>query len=289
MYIRMQPFTLRLRGRIHRYEHPLVAGILNATPDSFYSCSRTHGSLDALRRAVEKLVAESADIIDVGACSTRPGSTAVSAEEETERLGQAIGVIREIAGNGIPVSVDTYRADVARTVVTEMGVDIINDISGGDMDSEMFATIAELQMPYILMHMRGTPATMQNMCDYSPAGVTGDLITDLSAKIERLAQMAVNDIIVDPGFGFAKTLEQNYELLKHLPEIGRVLGRPILVGMSRKSMLTRLLDITPEEALNATTVVNTLAIQRGAAILRVHDVRAAKEAIKITETLQSAK
>ena len=187
------------------------------------------------------------------------------------------------AAPDIPVSVDTFRADVARWCVTESGADIINDISGGTLDDRMFETVASLRVPYILMHMRGTPSTMQSLTDY-PDGVTTGVMSELAPKVERLALMGVSDVIVDPGFGFAKTLEQNYRLLRDL-EIFERFGLPLLVGVSRKSMATRLLGVSAAEALNATTVINTLALERGASILRVHDVKAAREAVDIITCL----
>lgn len=274
----MHPFTLRIRGRILTYNRPLVAAIFNATPDSFYAGSRMSGDRSKMVDRSAMMVSEGADMIDVGAYSSRPGASDVSASEEIDRLGMAFEALHESGADRLPISVDTFRAEVARQAVS-MGADIVNDISGGDLDSSMFETVASLHVPYILMHMRGTPSTMQQFCDYGEGGVTLEVIRDLSFKIGRLSDMGVNDIIVDPGFGFAKTLEQNYDLMRHLPDIIRILERPILVGISRKSMITRLLGISSDEALNATTVLNTLALDRGASILRVHDVRAAREAV----------
>lgn len=260
-------------------DRPLVMGILNATPDSFYSRSRT-STAEAIDARVRMMIADGADIIDVGGYSSRPGADEVTPEEEIDRLAAALKVVREIDGE-IPVSVDTFRSSVALTAVRELGADIVNDISGGDLDESMFATVASLGVPYILMHMRGTPSTMQSLTDYSPAGVTASLITDLSEKINRLSLAGVADIIVDPGFGFAKTPQQNYTLLRELPAIASILGRPVLAGLSRKSMLTRVLGIAPDEALNATTAANTLALAGGASILRVHDVKEARQAVTI--------
>ena len=221
-------------------------------------------------------------MIDIGAYSSRPGADDVSADEEIRRLASGLEAVRKAAPN-IPVSVDTFRADVARWCVTESGADIINDISGGTLDNRMFETVASLRVPYILMHMRDTPSTMQSLTDY-PDGVTTGVMSELAPKVERLALMGVSDVIVDPGFGFAKTLEQNYRLLRDL-EIFERFGLPLLVGVSRKSMATRLLGVSAAEALNATTVINTLALERGASILRVHDVKAAREAVDITTCL----
>ena len=272
------PFSLNVSGRLVEYTKPAVMGIVNVTPDSFYGGSRTFLA-DQVRARVEKLVAEGADFIDIGAYSSRPGADEVSPEEELRRIETGMEQIRKIAPE-IPVSVDTFRANVARVAVKNLSVDIINDISGGDLDAEMFATVAELKVPYILMHMRGTPATMQSLTDYGSEGVTANVLRDLAEKVNRLALLGVNDIIIDPGFGFAKTLDQNYELLAEM-EAFHSLECPMLVGVSRKSMITRYLEITSEEALNGTTVINTLALERGAAILRVHDVKEAVEAVKL--------
>lgn len=280
----MKPFSLNIRGRLISYERPAVMAIVNATPDSFYASSR-NSSAKEIAESVSRAIAEGADIIDVGAYSSRPGADNVSVEEELSRLESALLAVRSVDCS-IPVSVDTFRAEVARRCVVEFRADIINDISGGDLDPGMFETVAKLRVPYILMHMRGTPATMQSLTDY-PAGVTSGVIAELAPKLERLSLLGVNDVIVDPGFGFAKTMEQNYRLLHDLKAF-EMLGRPVLVGISRKSMLTRQLGITPDEALNATTVINTAALERGAAVLRVHDVRAAREAVDLITCLNKA-
>lgn len=277
-YMKFVPFSLNVSGRLVEYTKPAVMGIVNVTPDSFYGGSRTFLA-DQVRARVEKLVAEGADFIDIGAYSSRSGADEVSLEEELRRIETGMEQIRKIAPE-IPVSVDTFRANVAREAVENLSVDIINDISGGDLDAEMFAAVAELKVPYILMHMRGTPATMQSLTDYGSEGVTANVLRDLAEKVNRLALLGVNDIIIDPGFGFAKTLDQNYELLAEM-EAFHSLECPMLVGVSRKSMITKCLGITSEEALNGTTVINTLALERGAAILRVHDVKEAVEAVKL--------
>lgn len=276
----MTPFTLNLRGRLVEYSRPVVMGVLNVTPDSFYSGSRAQTHADITRRA-RQLVADGADMLDIGAYSSRPGADDVSADEELRRLEAGLSAVREAVGYDIPVSVDTFRADVARRAV-EWGADIINDISGGLLDEGMFETVADLHVPYILMHMRGTPATMQTMTDYTD--VVADVIGELSHKLSRLEELGVADVIIDPGFGFAKTLDQNYRLLSQLDAFA-ILGRPVLVGMSRKSMLTRLLGIDATEALVPTAIVGALALERGAAILRVHDPREAAQAIAIVEKL----
>lgn len=276
----MQPFTIKLRGKIETVDHPWVMGILNVTDDSFYGGSRAFDE-EAVATRVRTLLDEGADAIDVGACSTRPGCACVTAEEERRRLDMGMRVLRSIDAH-VPVSVDTFRADIARHCVEDLGVDIINDISGAG-DPEMAQTVAELGVPYVLMHMRGTPSDMQRRTDYGE-DVAASVLTEMSRSYERLVCAGVGDIIIDPGFGFAKTLEQNYELMRHLDAFA-VFGRPIFVGISRKSMITRLLDIPTDAALNATTALNTIALERGAAILRVHDVRAAKQAVTIYEAV----
>lgn len=274
---KFRKFSLNIKGRLHQFDRPQIMGILNVTPDSFYDSSRT--PLPAqIEQRIELLLAEGADMIDIGAYSSRSGADDVSEREEISRLETGMSILRRIDAS-IPVSVDTFRAEVARVAIESLGADIINDISGGDLDSKMFETVAELNVPYILMHMRGTPATMQSLTDYN--NVTADVITELSKKTAILADMGVNDVIIDPGFGFSKTTEQNYEMLQQLPMFGKALDRPLLVGISRKSMFTRPLGITPAQALQATTAANTIALLGGAAILRVHDVEAARHALTV--------
>lgn len=280
----MQPFktySLNLKGRLVTIDHPWVMGIVNITPDSFYSGSRITDE-HALEERVGQMLADGADVIDVGACSTRPGSRSVDAHGEMDRLQWALAVIRRVAPDAV-ISVDTYRAEVAKRCVEEWGADIINDISGGTIDGEMFSTIARLRVPYVLMHMRGTPETMSSLTDYDD--VTADVLEWMGRRIDRLRQSGVADIIVDPGFGFAKTLEQNYELLARL-EAFHALEAPILVGVSRKRMIYMPLETTPEAALNGTTVINTMALMQGAHILRVHDVRAAVDAVKLVSLMR---
>ena len=279
----MKPFALNIRGALHQFTRPTVMGILNVTPDSFYAASRAFDA-ETIAARVRTLIAEGADIIDIGAYSSRPGADDISAAEETERLRRGMDVLRSIDPD-IPVSVDTFRANVAHTAVAELGCDIVNDISGGLLDPEMTDVVAALRCPYILMHMRGTPATMQQLTDYRD--VTADVMAELGERLAALAHAGVSDIIIDPGFGFAKTLEQNYELMRNLPAL-QLLGRPILVGISRKSMLTRLLNITPDAALPATTALNAYALDRGAAILRVHDVAPALAASRLYTALHPA-
>lgn len=271
------PFTLNIRGKLMLIDRPLVMGVINVTPDSFHEGSRVSTSEAVGRRAVE-MIAAGADIIDIGAYSSRPGAIHVSEAEEMRRLESGLEAIREVAPD-IIVSVDTFRASVANRAVEKFGADMINDISGGDLDPQMFDTVASMHVPYVLMHMRGTPADMQSFTDY--ADVTADVIADLSVKLRKLRLKGVADIIVDPGFGFAKNLEQNYAMLSRLEDFTRLLDAPLLVGVSRKSMICRLLGVTPREALNGTTVVNTISLMRGASILRVHDVAEAAQAVKI--------
>lgn len=280
----MEAFSLNIKGRLLTFDRPAVMAIVNVTPDSFYAGSRSFDTAQ-IKTAAKRAVDEGADMIDIGAYSSRPGADDISADEECRRLERGIAAVRDVAPD-MPLSVDTFRADVARRCICEFGADIINDISGGDLDPLMFETVASLNVPYVLMHMRGTPTTMQSKTEYAD-GVTAGVIAELAPKVERLSLLGVNDVIIDPGFGFSKTLEQNYRLLRDL-EAFELFHRPVLVGVSRKSMATRLLSITADEALNATTVINTLAIERGAAILRVHDVRAAREAVDITTCLNKA-
>lgn len=279
-----KPFSINLKGRLVEAKHPVVMGIINATPDSFYSGSRTGIDADATSRRAERMVADGADWLDIGAYSSRPGATDISPEEELSRLHLAVKAVRNAVGNDIPLSIDTFRAYVAREAICSMGADIINDIAGGDLDENMFSTVAELRVPYILMHMRGTPATMQSLTDY-PDGVVAGVITELQHKVRRLALLGVCDVIVDPGFGFAKNLRQNYQLMESLSVVAEALDRPLLVGVSRKSMATKLLGINADEALNATTALHTAALLQGASILRVHDVREAVQAVKIVDQL----
>ncbi len=276
----MQPFktySLNLKGRLVTIDRPWVMGIINVTPDSFYGGSRVEDEQTLVER-VQAMLDDGADVLDIGACSTRPGSEQVDARGEMQRLDWALGIIRRVSPDVI-LSVDTYRADVARRCVMEWGTDIINDISGGTIDEDMFSTIADLQVPYVLMHTRGTPETMASMTDYD--NVAADVLEWMARRIDELRQMGVADIIADPGFGFAKTMEQNFELLARLDAF-HALGAPLLVGVSRKRMIYTPLDCTADEALNGTTVINTLALQQGAHILRVHDVKPAVEAVKLT-------
>ena len=267
--LRTLPYTLNIGGQLLSLERPLVMGILNATTESFYEASQMH-TADAVAERALTMLREGASIIDVGGCSTKPGLAPVSEEEEMRRLDMALAAIRKVAPEAI-VSVDTFRASIAERCVRDFGVQIINDVSGGEADERMFATVADLQVPYVLTSNKGRWT---------------ELMYDLAERINRLHLMGVNDVIVDPGFGFGKTLDDNYRLMAHLEEL-HLLECPMLVGVSRKSMIYKYLDITSAEALNGTTVLNTIALTKGAHILRVHDVKAAVEAVAITEKLKN--
>jgi len=276
--------SLVINGRLYDLTRPLIMGILNLTPDSFFDGGR-YLQDEALERRIKEMIAEGADIIDVGAWSSRPGSVSVSEEEEWSRLQKGLERLRKL-DTDIPVSVDTFRSVIAEKAVKEYGAGMINDISGGDMDAEMFETVARLQVPYVLMHMQGTPQTMQDNPRYDH--VIKDILYIFSKKVHRLRELGVHDIILDPGFGFGKTLEHNYQLLKGLGAF-RETGLPVLAGVSRKSMIWKVLKTTPEEALTGTTVLHTLALLEGVDILRVHDVRAARETIEIVQYRERVK
>lgn len=279
---KFKPFSLNIKGKLVEVTRPQVMGILNITPDSFYDGSRSFYA-EIIAHRINAMLNEGVDIIDIGAYSSRPGANEVSPQEEMQRLEMGMNILR-MKNVSCPISVDTFRAEVAKYAVETLGADIINDISAGLLDDEMIATIAQLKVPYIAMHMRGTPSTMNDCCDYN--NITADVIGELSKQINKCTLAGINDIIIDPGFGFAKTLEQNYELLRDL-ELLHELGYPLLVGVSRKSMIYKALDTTANDALNGTTVVNTIALQAGAAILRVHDVKEAHEAIKISTLINN--
>ena len=273
--------TLNLRGRLLELREPQIMGILNVTPDSFYSDSRTPDEAHITDR-VRQMMDEGADMIDIGGYSSRPGADDVTPEEEMDRLRRGLRIVRKLYPE-VPVSVDTFRADVARMCIEEEGADIINDISGGMMDRQMFRTVARLGVPYILMHMQGTPDTMQVAPHYD--NLRREVMLYFAERIDRLCQMGAKDIIVDPGFGFGKTLEHNYELMNHLEDFA-VFNLPLLVGISRKSMIYKLTGGTPQTSLNGTTVLNTISLVKGAHILRVHDVKAAAEAKQIYMTMK---
>lgn len=274
-----KPFSINIAGTLHEFHRPAVMGIVNVTPDSFYARSRTMAE-STIRDKVAEMLSDGVDIIDIGGYSSRPGAEDVTSQEELHRLTTGMRIIREIAPY-IPVSVDTFRAEVAKAAILELGANIINDISGGTADPRMDSTIAGLNVPFIMMHMRGTPTTMQQLTDYDD--VSAEVLEFFSRRIERLRLLGVNDIILDPGFGFAKTVDQNYELMARISLISNELNLPLLVGISRKSMIYRPLGITPEESLEGTVALNTIALMSGASIIRVHDVKAARQTVEIVE------
>ena len=267
--------TIKIQGQLLDLSTPQVMGILNITPDSFYSASRMH-SMDKVTDSAGQMLEDGASMLDIGGYSTRPGAKEVGIEEEIERVVPVIAQLNKYFPELI-ISVDTFRSKVARQSVLN-GAHIINDVAGGILDDEMFETVANLGVPYILMHMRGTPQTMSKLTDYD--FLVPRIIQELQEKLIRLRDSGVSDILVDPGFGFAKTIAQNFSLMKNLSEYHK-LGCPLLVGISRKGMIYNTLKITAGEALNGTTILNTLSLQQGASILRVHDVKPAVEAVKL--------
>lgn len=274
------PYTINCNGRLMDLSEPVVMGILNVTPDSFYAGSRKEGE-NAIRERVRQIVDEGGRIIDIGAYSSRPGADDVPVEEEMERLRKGLRIVFDEVPDAV-VSVDTFRADVAKLCVEEYGVSIINDISGGMFDEKMFDTVAALRVPYILMHIQGTIRTMQQHPHYE--NITKEVCMYFAEKVQRLRDRGARDIILDPGFGFGKTVEHNYELMAHMDML-KVFKLPILSGISRKSMIYRLLGGGPEDALNGTTVLNTISLLKGANILRVHDVKPCVEAVKIVQAM----
>ena len=273
------PRILNCAGNLIDLSTPKVMGILNLTPDSFYEGSRFSSNKKLLLH-VEKMLQEGATFLDIGGYSSRPGADFVSEEEEHSRVVPAIEqIVKEFPE--VLLSVDTFRSGVAKAGV-EAGAVMVNDISGGDLDKKMLPTVAKLQVPYIMMHMRGTPQTMTKFTDYD--NVTRDIVAYFSEKIALTNKLGLNDLVIDPGFGFAKTRQQNFELLNHLSHL-KILEKPLLVGISRKSMIYKTLKTTPEKALNGTTVLNTVALLKGASILRVHDVKEAVEAIQLVKSI----
>lgn len=273
-------YSLNINGRLLDLSEPQVMGILNVTPDSFYSGSRKQTE-DEIESRVRQIIGEGASIIDIGAYSSRPNADDVSPSEEMERLRKGLSVIQRVAPNAI-VSVDTFRADVAKMCVEEYGVGIVNDISGGMLDKDMFATVAKLGIPYILMHMQGTPQNMQQNPHYDD--VVKEVFMYFAEKVQRLRDLGVKDIILDPGYGFGKTVEHNYELMNHQEKLLEF-ELPLLVGISRKSMIYKALGITADEALNGTSVLNTISLLKGANILRVHDVATCVEVVNLIQKL----
>jgi dihydropteroate synthase len=280
-------YTLNFRGKLVELQRPWVMGILNVTPDSFYADSRTPmADPDSIQQRVREMLADGADLIDVGAYSSRPGADDISPLEEMRRLEVALTAVRSVAPE-VYVSVDTFRSEVARQCVEHFGVDMINDISGGVLDKAMPKMVARMGVPYVMMHMQGKPETMQTAPEYED--VLAEVLEFLARQQQRFFDAGGKDVVIDPGFGFGKTMMHNYRLMDRLEDFHE-LHAPLLVGVSRKSMIYKLLETTPQEALNGTTVLHTLAMMKGAHILRVHDVRAAVEARTIVETMwQSGK
>lgn len=267
--------SINLKGKVMTFDHPIIMGILNVTPDSFFDGGQ-YNTIEQVLTKTKQLLDDGADMIDIGAYSSRPGAPLISSQEEIDRALPAIQAIVREFPDAI-LSIDTFRADVAEASV-KAGVHLINDVSGGIIDHEMFKTVARLQVPYILMHMRGIPENMQNLIDYND--IVTDVATDLGSKIAELRSLGVKDIILDPGFGFAKNLEQNYELMHRVDEL-HFFGLPILGGISRKSMIYKKLGITAQEALNGTTALNTILLSKGVQLLRVHDVKEAKQIVDL--------
>ena len=278
-------YTMNLRGKLVELQRPWVMGILNVTPDSFYADSRTPmAEPERIAQRVRQMLAEGADVIDVGAYSSRSGADDISPLEEMHRLEVALSTVREVAPE-VYVSVDTFRSEVARQCVEHFGVDLVNDISGGVLDRAMPKVVARLGVPYIIMHMKGNPETMQMAPEYQD--VVAEVLEFLARQQQRFFDAGGKDVILDPGFGFGKTLQHNYRLMDRLQDFHE-LHAPLLVGVSRKSMIYKLLETTPQDALNGTTVLHTIAMMKGAHILRVHDVQAAVEARTLVETMWQA-
>lgn len=274
--------TLNIQSRLFDLSVPKVMGILNATPDSFYEKSRVYGNKKTLESTIESMVESGVDILDVGGYSTRPGASDISVEEEIKRVVPVIKIIRKQYGS-VLVSIDTFRSEVANAAIAE-GASLVNDISGGTLDDKMPSVVAELRVPYILMHTRGTPETMQTLASYK--NVVSDVLAELQQRLVLFEEKGVKDIIIDVGFGFAKTIEQNFTLLNSL-EYFHILNRPIMVGLSRKSMIWKTLKISQNEALNGTTALHMIALAKQAKILRVHDVKEANEAISLHKAIHS--
>lgn len=273
---------INVKGELMDLSQPQVMGILNVTPDSFYADSRKQTEKDIICR-IHQILDEGGTLIDMGAYSSRPDAEDVSPEEEMKRLRQGLEIVQRECPQAI-VSIDTFRADVARMCVEEYGAALINDISAGDLDSNMFATMAQLKVPYVMMHMQGNPQNMQNNPHYD--NPVKEIIRYFAEKIEKLRAQGVKDIIIDPGFGFGKTLEHNYEILNKLEEF-QIFQVPMLVGVSRKSMIYKLVGGGPEDALNGTTAIHAIALMKGASLLRVHDVKAAVETVRIFNALKA--
>lgn len=278
-----KPVSINVRGTLLDLSVPRVMGIINVTPDSFYGASRARGEKELITRAAV-MIEDGADILDIGGYSSRPGAIDISAVEERTRV---ISAVRTVASEfpGTMISVDTFRSDIALEAINECGAGIINDISGGEADKNMFDLVGRLNVPYIMMHMQGTPGTMQDKPEYDD--VVTDIIMWFGKRVTTLHSRGVSDIIIDPGFGFGKTMSGNFELMRRLDEFS-IVGLPLMVGISRKSMIWKTLGITADEALNGTSVLNTVALLTGANILRVHDVKEAVQAVKLARALEGS-
>lgn len=274
-------YKIKCGNKLVNLCNPIVMGILNITPDSFFDGGKYTCEEEILKRA-NGIVEEGATIIDLGAYSTRPGAEHISAEEEYDRMAPAVALIRDNFPDMV-ISIDTFRAEVARRIINQFGACIINDISGGTMDNEMFATVADLQVPYIMMHIQGTPQTMQNNPEYN--NLMEDIGSFFTQRIAQLKELGVDDIIIDPGFGFGKTIEHNYEIVSKLQEFKKF-NVPLLAGLSRKSMIYKFIGGSPSTSLNGTSVLNTMCLERGANILRVHDVKQAVECVKLVNKVK---
>jgi dihydropteroate synthase len=275
-----QKYTLQIKGRLISLEKPKIMGILNLTPDSFFAGSRVDSLPDSILTKASLMIEDGAAILDLGGYSTRPGAVAISLQEEIDRVIPAVEIIRKKFPD-ILLSIDTFRAKVAKEAISA-GADMVNDISAGALDEEMLETVASLKVPYIAMHMRGNPQTMQSLSHYSD--ILEEILYYFAEKVDLLEKLGIKDVIIDPGFGFAKTIEQNFFLLKNLKSFA-VFGLPLLAGLSRKSMIYKTLQINAQEALNGTTALNMFALSQGANLLRVHDVKEAKETLKLFEQL----
>lgn len=273
--------TINCKGKLIDLRTPAVMGILNITPDSFYSESR-NSSVDNLLQTAELMLKQGATFLDIGGYSSRPGAVDISAEEEAQRVLPSIEAILKYFPDAI-ISIDTFRSEVARQSI-EAGAAMINDISAGNLDNKMMEVAAKLQVPYIMMHMRGTPQTMKDLNDYKD--LSQEVLFYFSEKVKTARRFGLNDLIIDPGFGFSKNAEQNFELLSRM-ELLQILELPILAGLSRKSTIYKTLNIGPEDALNGTTVLNTVALSKGASILRVHDVKEAVEAVELVSRIKN--
>jgi len=284
MILPEKPRYINIKGKLLDLSQPRVMGVINITPDSFYKGSRVNGEKEILEKAA-RMIEDGADIIDIGGYSSRPGADDITLEEERERLLGPVKIISRELPQAV-ISVDTFRSEIAREAIIECGAHIINDISSGDTDKNMLNLVAELNVPYIMMHMKGNPSSMQRNPVYSD--VVADILKEMSSRIVKLRASGVKDLIFDPGFGFGKTIGHNFEMLRRLNDFS-IAGLPILGGVSRKSMIWKTLSITPEDALNGTTVLNTVALLNGADILRVHDVREAVQAVKLITELRKTK